>query len=138
MRKLSSFAFILICLIYSHRLLCCRLYYLALSKPMHPHHKKTCIKQNIITSISTITSYAFILSPYGGGGEIRTPVQNSFALKGLQQYLYRTSRNITTTTMTPIAKPKSCSMYFLRRLDVTSLLSFLTLSYFKPYTLSFL
>jgi hypothetical protein len=39
------------CLIYSHRLLCCRLCYLPLSKPWHPHQNKLFNTPNIIPNI---------------------------------------------------------------------------------------
>ena len=41
----------LFCLINGHRLPCCRRHYLPLSKPWHPHHKKT--KENKINKPQT-------------------------------------------------------------------------------------
>ena len=58
---------------------CCPFCYsLPCRNQMHPHHKKTCIQIKVINKNITINSYVFILSSYGGGGGIRTPVQNTF------------------------------------------------------------
>jgi len=45
------------CLINGHRLPCCRLYYLPLSKPWQAHQKKTCNMITNINSVITITSH---------------------------------------------------------------------------------
>ena len=66
--RVFAFAFTFICLIYSHRLLCCRLYYLTLSKPMSSPTKCSIAKH------------------LGGDAGDRTRVQHAFALKGLQQF----------------------------------------------------
>jgi len=106
--KVDVFAFTWICLIYGHRLPCCRLYYLALSKLCRPINKKLWNiravdhTNNITIFIKVYDCFVifdFIVCsfvdqlfinihkfPLGGPGGIRTPVQNSFALKGLQQF----------------------------------------------------
>ena len=61
---------------------CCRLRYLALSKPSHPHQKYIATVSMFATD-NSVRQYTF-----GGGGENRTPVQNTFSLKELQQLIW--------------------------------------------------
>jgi hypothetical protein len=53
---------------------------------MQAHHKHT-VWTFIMSIVISFTSRHYV---YGGPGGIRTPVQNSFALKGLQLYRYYT------------------------------------------------
>ena len=46
------------CLDYVHRLSCCRLYYLTLSKPWQAHQKKKCNMITNINNVITIASHA--------------------------------------------------------------------------------
>ena len=81
------------CLIYSHRLLSCRLYYLTLSKPWQAHYKThfgllrviAMLKSSWDTKPNLFTDSSML---YGGPGGSRTRVQNAFTLKELQLYAY--------------------------------------------------
>jgi hypothetical protein len=71
-------------LLFTSLLMCCRLYYLTLSKPSHPHHSTLATNISLHDQLCLLPKLVRLIC-YGGGGENRTPVQNAFALKGLQQ-----------------------------------------------------
>jgi hypothetical protein len=86
---------------YVSRLSCCRLRYLTLSKPVGPiistHIERTLAY--LLWHTQPVYDYpalrfspdpGFSVYAYGGPGGNRTPVQNAFALKELQQYCYLT------------------------------------------------
>jgi hypothetical protein len=102
------------------------------------------ISKNIASDPRTSTAPLFFSQLFGannilagGPGGIRTLVQNAFALKGLQQFFtYKSVSKIVEQLV--LLQLRDTLSYYLSRLNVASLLSFLTHSYFKPYTLSFL